>query len=255
MNYLFWIIYCLYQGNLFNLRRKIMNVYLKPIAALSLFVSSVAGAGVIIGGDLLDQNGANFLETQLGLGDLDFSNVSDLTAGASASTWHTDVSGLTDVISIYDITFNGENFLLGGYSAIGHDGQGYSTDYGLDNTNFIFNLSSSVVRFSSTGYFDDLDQYDSSSYFATFGGGHDLYGGRLVLEDGYAYQGSTTGDGYSYGGGAALLPGFDGIARFTVNGIESFTFSTASPVPEPSLLALMGLGIFGLGLSRRKMNK
>jgi hypothetical protein len=37
------------------------------------------------------------------------------------------------------------------------------------------------------------------------------------------------------------------------NGLGAWAI--VSQVPEPSILALMGLGIFGLGLSRRKMKK
>jgi len=238
-----------------------MNKYLKPLAVISLFVSSVASAGIITGGDLLDQSGASFLEAQLGLGDLDFLNVSDLTTGGTATQWHADVNGLTDVISIYDITYNGQSYLLGGYSAIGHDGNGYTHNYGTDNVNFIFNLTTNVSR-DSNGLYDSYDQWDRSDYFATFGGGHDLFGGRIVVGGFQGYTNNWYGDGYSYTGGQLLLGpltaspgGHQGSAYFIVNGLESYTFQAASAVPEPSILALMGLGIFGLGLSRRKMKK
>jgi len=46
------------------------------------------------------------------------------------------------------------------------------------------------------------------------------------------------------------------VRRSFIIGTEStFLNATSNDVPEPSILALMGLGIFGLGLSRRKMKK
>jgi hypothetical protein len=132
--------------------------------------SSMSGASVITGGDLLDQSGANLLEGYLGTGDLDFTNISNLHGGAPASWWHADVSGYTDVISIYDIYYNGTQMLLGGYSSIGHDGTGATHMLGAANTNFIFNLSTGVVRYSTNlGVNDHNDQYDDANYSRRLG--------------------------------------------------------------------------------------
>jgi hypothetical protein len=236
-----------------------MNNLKAIFLATAMVASPAVYAGVITGGDTLDQNGANLLEGYLGTGDLDFTNISNLDAGALASTWHSDVSGYTDVISIYDVVYQGTSMLLGGYSSVGHDGSGYTHMAGSANTNFIFNLTTNVVRSSSTGYTDDYDQRDKPSIFATFGGGHDLYGGDVCLgcnSGGYVY--TYRYGGYSYGGDTQLLGTGGNTEFFTVVGLESFTFAPAagsSPVPEPSIIALMSLGLVGLGLSRRKLKK
>ena len=234
-----------------------MNIFKKISIIAVLASSSVANAGIINGGELLGQTGANFLEGQLGLGDLDFTNISNLSSGASSTTWHADVAGKTNVISIYDITYQGTNYLVGGYSVIGHDGNGYSNTT-LTENNFLFNLSlGSVHTEQDIPWATNLyDQYDSSSYFATFGGGHDLYGGNTTLGSGNGYAnggGALYNYGYSYGGSANLVSGLTttGLEYFAVNGLESFTFAAAA-VPEPSIITLFGLGLLGLGFARRR---
>ncbi len=221
------------------------------LLATAMAASPAVTAGIITGGDTLDQEGANLLERYLGAGDLDFTNISNLGHGATSQTWHSDVLNYRDVISIYDIIFEGESYLLGGYSSVGHDGSGVRNMYGPDNTNFVFNLTKDVVRYSGTGYVDNYDQYDSEYYFATFGGGHDLYGGNTVLglANGYAYAWQS--GGYSYGGPEALL-NINSSNSFTVVGLESYVYTAAQSVPEPSTIAIFALGLMGLASRRFK---
>lgn len=227
--------------------------------ATTLCMSHAAHAGIINGGELLDQSGASFLETRLGLGDLDFTNISNLSAGALSTDWHDDVRGYTNVISIYDVTFDNKNYLLGGYSTIGHDGLGYSSNSAATSDNFLFNISLGIVHNTQNGpWSGEYDQHDHSYHFATFGGGHDLFGGIYTLglgNGGYvnAYS-SAYNNGYSYGGGDHLLgSGVDGFYSITINGLESFVFKSASVagVPEPASIALLGLGLAGIGALRK----
>jgi hypothetical protein len=233
-----------------------MNNLKALLLAAALAASPAVTAGIITGGDTLDQAGANLLEGYLGAGDLDFTNISNLDAGATAATWHSDVQGYTNVISIYDIIFEGQSFLVGGYSSVGHDGNGYTHMTGGDNTNFIFNLTSDVVRDSGTGFSDAYDQYDRGNYFATFGGGHDLYGGASTIgaNEGYSY--TYQGGGYAYGGTTSLFGTTDRQTnRFQVQGLESYTFSAAQSgvqVHEPSTIAIFALGLMGLASRRFK---
>jgi len=227
-----------------------------PLLLIAL-TTPIAHSGAITGGELLNQTGANRLEAWLGQGNLDFINISNLNVGDTAAQWHSDVRGYENVVSIYDVTYNGINYLIGGYSSIGHDGDSWRSA----PNNFLFNLT-----LNNIGYADPYPQqgrfaqYDSWYYFATFGAGHDLFGGHSILGNGgLAWNGFHNGSiSTSYDlGSTGLFNQQGGTIVFTVNGLESFTFepSALSPVPLPSAAWLFGSALIGFAGWQRKKNE
>lgn len=225
------------------------------LASILLLSTAASNAGVITGGDLLDDDGATLLEGFLGIGDQDFTNIANLDVGATAASWHALVDSYNKVISIYDVTFNGENFLIGGYTSVGHASSGYN----YDENAFIFNLTLDIVAFEDPAKFEHQAIYNNSNEFATFGGGNDLYGGESTLGtfQGFNWAHPFAGsNGYSYVQSAGGLFGVQGAGenRFTVNGLESFIFADAVQVSEPSIFTLFG-ACLAFALVRRKARK
>lgn len=243
-----------------------MKKLLPVVAGLTLMGAVEAQAGTITGGDLLTSSYASLLTSRLGLSDANYTNISNLNAGASASQWHSDVSGYTSVISIYDVTYGGQNYLIGGYSSIGHDLYGYSGNDNeiYDTANFLFNLTIGSI-FEQVGGInsDRFSQYDNLSYFATFGGGYDLYGGNSILGSGSGYSNNGVygaSSGFSYDFGTTGMFGDGSITKnfFDINGLESYAVSAVPAVPIPAAAWLFGTalaGLFGFKARRRSSAK
>ena len=171
--------------------RKGKMVFKSIIGTLSACLALASlniNATVITGGNLLSQTGADQLETWLGVGESDFTNIWDGTRGDTSSSWHAAVDGILHTVSIYDVTYGGINYLLGGYRSTANSSSG---TYGYDDNAVIFNLNTgrkldvqpTVGRYAT---------YDQAAYFATFGGGHDLYGGSYQIGHGGYVNGAYT---------------------------------------------------------------
>ena len=223
------------------------------ITGLILAVSSMANAGIIDSRSvLLDDAGATQLEIWYGQGDLDWNSLWYGSTGATATSWHNAVDGVTNTFSIYNVTFNESVYLIGGYNAAAWN----STDtYSHAVDSFIFNLTTGVMHNTDGGWLG-AGRYTTRNkpdFFALFGASYDLIGGRFELGKEY---GSSTPYG-AYNGKFPNLKGniIDGTYTtryFAVNSLETFSVSRAASVPEPSTLAIFSLGIMGLALRRFK---
>lgn len=204
-------------------------------------------AGSIIGGSSLI-NAADLaqIETWLGLGPIDLTNVYTKSGGDTAADFHGAADGLGPTIVIYEA--NGTPAgpqLIGGYSpASWTTAGGYTqTPDPVDMVSIIFNLT-------QTFYLEQTDKYQAfnhTNFGPTFGGGHDILvddslAGGYVHPFNYCTPGTVTKPGTCFDIGdpdiLALTP--NGVQNVNWGGIEVFTISA---VPEPSgvLLLVMGL--------------
>lgn len=238
------------------------NKFLKAaVAAVILSATSTsANAGVIDPSSvLLNDAGATMLENWYGQGDLDWNSIWYGTTGASAASWHSTVNGIANTFSIFNITYNGATYLIGGFNSGVWSDYGYYVD-GLSN-NFIFNLTSNFYHTTANGYWSNHQYtiYSVLDYLPTFGGGHDLFGGSGYIGNGYShYVGSYNGSWDVSKGN--IVDQSKQLVSFRVNALETFTVSAAAPVAPvapvsaPSTMAIFALGLVGL-IARRFAKK
>ena len=222
-----------------------------------------ANAGLIDSSSvLLDDAGATQLENWYGQGDLDWDSIWYGSTGASAASWHAAVDGVSDTFSIYDVTYNDSDYLIGGYNSGTWSSSG-TYEHNLPS-NFIFNLTSNIYHDTTSNFwgnvYNDYATLNQGQVFASFGGGWDLNGGSEVigLYVGVSNHVGTYNGTYTDGTKGNIINNDETYVLFHVNALETFVVREASDepepsnVPEPSTLAIFVLGMIGLASRRFK---
>lgn len=218
------------------------------VIGVILFISSSANAGLIDSASiLLDDTSATKLENWLGQGDMDWNSIWYGSTNATAESWHSAVDGVGATFTLYDVTYKGNDYLVGGYTDLDWGTNGWQTG---NLNSFIFNLTLNIKH-------DSLHSeiYSHSNYFAAFGNGHDLVAKYSI--DSLTHYAAPNCGSYGITGTLSILDGVQTgcyADKFTLNALETFSVNEAtSAVPEPSTLAIFILGI--IGLASRKIKK
>ena len=234
----------------------------RPAAGVLAIVALAAAAGSAQGG-MLTAAYETQLETWLGQGDMEFTNIYTKRLGDTSIDFHNSVDGrgatfiLAQVLSDFQQIPAPE--VLGGYNPTSWSSTGeyVITEFDPQRTAFLFNLSDGVVQRQLLG--DGLfgpgqyQTFNDAAYGPTFGGGHDLHVDSF-LNGGHIYPYSYE----SYDTNVMASPGASYPVQF--GAIEAYTFVRApapAAVPEPSSLALWGsffaaaAGRFGWRCRRR----
>jgi len=222
--------------------------------AVVVLTAAPVRAGTIIGGSsLLDAASLGLLENWLGEGELTLTNIFTKTDGATSQDFHSAVDGKGRTFSVLQAMDDGAVAIIGGYNPQSWNSVSLWTDIDLatDEKAFVFNLSQSVQY----GQIAPRQSYNEPLHGPAFGGGMDI-GVDRWLTGGYSNFTSFSGPSLR-----SIVSGqpHDG-PNMIVGELEIFTIAPyagpAQPpsvdVPEPSTLALFGVGLAGCGFLRRR---
>jgi hypothetical protein len=202
----------------------------KTLIASALLISSFGANAQVIGNSaLMTQAFEQQLESYIGTGYLDFTNIftknSTKVAYNDSTDWHRDVDNKGPTVSLMEVISNIDQsrVIVAGYNPFSWNSSGTWLQ-STSTTAFLANLTHSNLFQKNTQ--SSYIAYNHSLIGPSFGGGHDF---RLSgnLTTGFANLGLSYGDVSRYGTEAyrQSLTGTGGYNAWTVGKLETFTLT------------------------------